>query len=410
MASQLLTISMITKEALAVLENNLVLAKAVNRQYDNKFALDGAKVGTTVNLRKPPRYTVTSGPALQVQDSVETYVPLTLTNQDHVDIAFSTQDLTLNIDEFSKRFLNPAMAALANKVDFNVGQLYSKVFNMVGTPGTVPATAAAALAVRQRLNEEAAPMDQDRALIVNPASEAGVVGGLTNLFNPAGTISRQFSNGAMGDNTLGFNWAMSQNIPVHTYGTSTSAGNPTTNGAQAGGTTPNSDATTGFNLTVNAITGTITKGTVVTLSNVFAVNPQNRSSTGTLRQFVVTADVAASATTIPIYPVPIFSGQFQNVTSTTGNIASGATVTLPNATGSLAHAQNIGLHKDAFALATADLVMPGGVDMAGRENYKGISMRFVRQYDINTDRLIARLDVLYGVQAIYPELACRLTS
>lgn len=393
-----------------VLRNNLVFSGVVNRDYDSQFARNGAKIGSTVNARKPPRYTVSEGPALQVQNATETYVPVTLNHQQHVDIAFSSADLTLNIDDFSTRFLRPAMIALANKVDMTgLTECYKGVYNMLGTPGSTPSTSKIVLQCGQRLDEEAAPVDDKRQLIINPATQVELADVIKGYFNPQSQVSEVFRTGRLAKNTLGFDWSMSQNIPHHTYGTSTSAANPTTDGAQSA-TGPNANASTGFNLTVNAITGTIKAGTVVTLSGVYAVNPQSRQSTGTLRQFVVTDDVAGSATTIPIFPAPVFSGAFQNVYSSTGNIANGATVTLPNSSGGASHPQNLAFHSDAFTLATADLVMPGGVHMGARENYEGLSLRVVQQYDINSDMFPCRIDILYGFATVYPELATRLTG
>lgn len=413
MSNNLLTISMITNEALRVLTNSLVFTRAVSRQYDDKFAIEGAKIGTTVNLRKPPRYVGRTGPALQVESSVETYVPLTLDTQFGVDMAFTTQDLTMNISDFSDRFIKPAVAAIANKIDYDGLQQFYNVYNLVGTPGqltdgaTTQAEAIAAiLAARQRLNEEAAPVDEQRSFVVDPATEVGIVGGLTNLFNPQGTISSIFKKGALGDSTLGFNFAMDQNTGVFTTGTATAF----TVSAQAGGSVQN-NAQTGFTLAVSSTSGTLTKGTVFTIPGVYAVNPQSRQSTGKLRNFVITADAAGSSTSLSIFPVPVFSGQFQNVTSSTGTIPTGTATILSGNSGSAAsYSQSIAFHKDAFALGTADLILPQGVDMAGRASADGMSIRLVRQYDINSDQLPCRLDVLYGWSTIYPELATRVTG
>lgn len=413
MANNLLTISMITNEALRVLTNSLVFTRAVSRQYDDKFAIEGAKIGTTVNLRKPPRYVGRTGPALQVESSVETYVPLTLDTQFGVDMAFTTQDLTMNISDFSDRFIKPAVAAIANKIDYDGLQQFYNVYNLVGTPGqltdgaTTQAEAIASiLAARQRLNEEAAPVDEQRSFVVDPATEVGIVGGLTNLFNPQGTISSIFKKGALGDSTLGFNFAMDQNTGVFTTGTATAF----TVSAQAGGSVQN-NAQTGFTLAVSSTSGTLTKGTVFTIPGVYAVNPQNRQSTGKLRNFVITSTAAGSSTSLSIFPVPVFSGQFQNVTSSTGTIPTGTATILSGSSGSAAsYSQSIAFHKDAFALGTADLILPQGVDMAGRASADGMSIRLVRQYDINSDQLPCRLDVLYGWSTIYPELATRVTG
>lgn len=412
MSNQLLTISMITNEALRVLINNCVFARSINRQYDDKFATEGAKIGTTINLRVPPRYVGRTGPALQVESSVETYTPLTLTTQFGVDMAFTTQDLTLNISDFSDRFIKPAVAAVANKIDYDGLQQFYNVYNLVGTPGqltgspTQAQSIAAILAARARLNQEAAPLDENRSIVVDPQTEVGIVGGLTNLFNPQGVISRIFEKGAMGDNTLGFSFAMDQNVGSYTTGTATAF----TVSAQSGSTVQ-TNQTTGFTLAVSSTSGTLTKGTVFQIPGVYAVNPQNRQSTGVLRNFVITADAGAGSTSLSVYPNPIFSGQFQNVTSSTGTIPSGTASIISGNSGSAAsYAQNIAYHKDAFAMATADLLLPQGVDMAARASADGFSIRMVRQYDINSDQLPTRLDVLYGFATCYPQLACRITG
>ena len=418
MANNLLTISMITNEALRVLQNQLVFTRAVSRQYDDKFAIEGAKIGTTINLRKPPRYVGRTGPALQIESSVETYVPLTLGTQFGVDMAFTTQDLTMNISDFSDRFIKPAVAAIANKIDYDGLQQFLNVYNLVGTPGqltdgaTTQAEATAAiLAARARLNQMAAPVDEERHFVVDPTVEVGIVSGLTNLFNPAGTISRIFQKGALGDSTLGFNFAMDQNVGNFTSGSFVVGTDTLAVASQAGGSVQD-NAQTSFTLSATVSNGkTLTAGTVFTIPGVYAVNPQNRQSTGSLANFVITSAVTGtgSSQNISVFPTPVFSGQFQNVTSTTGAIPSGNASVISGSNGSV-YPNAIAFHKDAFALGTADLILPQGVDMAGRSSADGLSIRLVRQYDINSDQLPCRLDVLYGWSTIYPELACRVTG
>ena len=418
MANNLLTISMITNEALRVLTNQLVFTRAVSRQYDDKFAIEGAKIGTTVNLRKPPRYVGRTGPALQIESSVETYVPLTLGTQFGVDMAFTTQDLTMNISDFSDRFIKPAVAAIANKIDYDGLQQFLNVYNMVGTPGqltdgaTTQAEATAAiLAARARLNQMAAPVDEDRHFVVDPTVEVGIVSGLTNLFNPAGTISRIFQKGALGDSTLGFNFAMDQNVGNFTSGSFVVGTDTLAVASQAGGSVQD-NAQTSFALSATVSSGkTLSVGTVFTIPGVYAVNPQNRQSTGSLANFVITSAVTGtgSAQNISVFPTPVFSGQFQNVTSTSGAIPSANASVISGSNGSV-YPNALAFHKDAFALGTADLLLPQGVDMAGRSSADGLSIRLVRQYDINSDQLPCRLDVLYGWSTIYPELACRITG
>ena len=417
-SNNLLTISMITNEALRVLQNQLVFTRAVSRQYDDKFAIEGAKIGTTINLRKPPRYVGRTGPALQIESAVETYVPLTLDTQFGVDMAFTTQDLTLNISDFSDRFIKPAVAAIANKIDYDGLQQFYNIFNMVSTPGqltdgaTTQAEATASiLAARARLNQMAAPVDEERHFVVDPTIEVGIVSGLTNFFNPQGTISRIFQKGALGDSTLGFNFAMDQNVGNFTAGTFRVGTDSFTPSAQAGGSVQNNAQTTFTMKATITNTYTVTKGTVFTIPGVYAVNPQNRQSTGSLANFVVTSTVTGTGSeqNVTIFPVPVFSGQFQNVTSSTGTIPNSAATIISGSAGN-SYPNALAFHKDAFALGTADLILPQGVDMAGRSSADGLSIRLVRQYDINSDQLPCRLDVLYGWSTIYPELACRVSG
>ena len=418
MANSLLTTSKITFECLDVLENSLGFAKAVNRDYDDQFAVNGAKIGSTVNVRKPPRYQVGSGPVIDPQATIDTYVPVTLTEQANVAMAFTSADLALNVDDFRERIIVPAMAALANRIDYlGTSTMYKQVANLVGTAGqltggSTTSTQAlnAILAAGQKLDENAAPIDDMRAAVISPATNTGLVQAQASLFNPAGTISRQFTKGALGDGVLGFNFARDQNIVAHTYGTST--GGTTGASAQGASNTVQSATDTAFTLTISALTGTITAGTTITLGNVYAVNPQSRVSTGALQNFVVTADVANGATSMSIFPYPVFSGPFQNVTSSTGSIAAGATIALVGSpSASTAYPMNLMFHKNAFTLACADLPLPQGNGESSRAASKaaGLSVRLVKGwYDARTDQHISRIDVLFGWKAIYPELACKL--
>ena len=390
------------------------MASKVTKKYSSEFAKSGAKVGASINIRKPPRYAVTSGPQLQVQDATETYMPITLTNQDHVDISFSSADLTLNINEFSDTFLKPAMATLANTIDLALTSLYAKVPDIVGTAGQLDAGTAtqanilAAIAsARRRLSENACPQD-GRMAVISPATEAGILPGLAALFNPASQISESYRKGSIGS-VFGIDFSMDQNIKTHTTGTMTSGTVNAGAAVQAFGTIQ-TDASTFFSFTTASTSGTFTVGTPVTIANVFNVNPQSRQSTGVLKNFVVVEAVSGSATTVKLWPVPINSGKDQNCSCSTATIAAGASGALTSipAVASDTRTQNLMFHKDAFALVTADLVIPDGVDRAAREVYDGISLRMVRDYDINTDQWPCRLDILYGVQAIYPELAVRL--
>jgi hypothetical protein len=389
---------MITRRALEILENNLVITRNVNRQYDDSFAQEGAKIGTTLRIRLPDRALVTDGAALQVQDDNEQFTTLTVSSQKHIGINFTTAELTMQLDDFAERVLKPRVSQLASSIDADVANAYQGIFASVGTPGTVPSTSLVLLQGQQKLNEAAAPMSP-RYATVNPAANAGLVEGMKGLFNPVSTISRQFKSGLMGEGILGYDeMAMSQSIKQHTTGTRTGAHTVTSTVSTQGATTI---AITGTG------TQTIKKGDVFTIANVFAVNPQTRESTGSLQQFVATADATASggAYTVSVSPAIYTSGQA--LATVDSFPQSGATVTFLGSA-STQYPQNLLYHKDAIAFATADLVMPQGVDMASRQVHNGISMRIVRQYDINNDRLPCRIDVLYGFSVIRPQLACRM--
>lgn len=391
---------MITRKALQVLENNLVITRNVNRQYDDSFAVTGAKIGSTLRIRLPDRALVTDGAALGVQDDNEQWTTLTVDTQKHIGVNFTTAEMAMSLDDFGDRVLKPRMSQLAASIDADVANAYTRIFNSVGTAGTTPATSAVLLAAQQRLNEYAAPMG-DRFATVDPAANAGLVEGLKGFFNPADTISKQFKSGMMGTGVLGYDEInMSQSIRKFTCGSR----------AATGATITTTVATQGQ--ATLAITGTGTQvikaGDVFTIANVFSVNPQTRESTGSLQQFVCTADNTASGgayTNVAISPA-IYTAS--NALATVDSFPQSGAAIIFVGTASTTYPQNLVYHKNAIAFATADLLLPQGVDMASRAVYNGISLRVVRQYDINNDRMPCRIDVLYGYNVIRPQLATRM--
>lgn len=399
MSNSLLTIDMITRKALQILENNLVITRNINRQYDDSFANTGAKIGSTLRIRLPDRALVTDGPALQVQDDQEQFTTLTVASQKHIGVNFTTAEMALSLDDFAERVLAPRISQLASSVDADVANAYASIYNLVGTAGTTPATSQVLLQGQQKLNEYAAPMSP-RYATVNPAANAGLVEGLKGFFNPADTISRQFKSGMMGTGVLGYDEInMSQSIRQFTTGSRTGAHTVTTTIAAQGATTI---AITGTG------TQTIKAGDVFTVAGVNSVNPQTRESTGSLQQFVVTADATASGgsyASVSISPAIYTSG---HALATVDAFPAASAVITFVGSASTVYPQNLIYHKDAITFATADLLLPQGVDMASRAVHNGISLRVVRQYDINNDRMPCRIDVLYGYKVIRPELATRL--
>ena len=402
MANSILTIDMITRKSLEILENNLVLTRNCNRQYDDSFAVEGAKIGSTLRVRLPDRALVTDGAALQVQDDNEQYTTLTVASQKHIGVNFTSAELTMQLDDFAERVLKPRISQLASSIDADVANSFQSIYSSVGTPGTTPATSLVLLQAQQKLNEYASPMN-DRYATVNPAANAGLVEGMKGFFNPTDTISRQFKQGMMGTGVLGYDEVnMSQSIRQFTTGSRSLSDTILVNGAVStqGQSTISIDGGTG--------SATVVVGDVFTIANVFSVNPQTRESTGSLQQFVVTAANTASSgswTSIAVSPAMYTSS---NALATINAFpADNAAVTFVGAA-STAYPQNLVYQKNAITFATADLLLPQGVDMASRQVHNGISLRVVRQYDINNDRMPCRIDVLYGYSVIRAPMAVRI--
>jgi len=413
MANNLLTISKITNEALMVLENELTFTSEVDRNYDDQFAVVGAKIGNTVNVRRPGRFIGTTGPALNVEDFNETSVPVTLSTQFHVDTQFTTQDLALSLDMFSDRVLKPAVAAIANKIDRDgLTTAKNNTANIVGSAGVAPTGLITYLSGQAYLDSEGAPRDGRRSCIVEPFTSATIVDSLKGLFSPQTAIAAQYTKGLMGRDSGGMNWKLDQNVVSQTFGSYSTATLACATTTATGFLTSGWASTSTIALTATTATAGLKQGDVITIANVYATNPQNRQSYGKLRNFVVTADVtvATSGTTsVTVSPAVISAGQFQNVSILSTSAT--AVVTPFNNTG-IVSPQNIIMHRNAFTLAVADLELPDGVHFAGRASDKeiGLSMRVVRQYTINNDSIPTRLDVLYGWAPLYPELACRVAA
>lgn len=397
MANSLLTPSMITREAVRLFVNSNAFIQNIDRQYDDAFARDGAKIGDTLRIRLPNDYVVRTGRVASLQDTAEKQVSLSVSTQQGVDLAFTSADLTLSLDDFSERILTPAMNNLAGAVALNVMSVAEGIPNLVfkdnGSGGIATPDASTWLLAGAKLDNNSAPRGT-RVIMMDPLSQARTVSSLAGLFNPQMKIADQYKTGQMSKDTLGFDWFMDQTVLKRTNGTFTAG---TVNGGSQTGTT----------LTVNAITGTLNKGDVITIAGVFAVNRVTKQSTGELQQFVVTANVAGGATSIPIYPA-ITPGTVAYGT-VTASPANGAALALIGGAG-VTFRKNIAYRPEAFTLATADLEMPKGVDAAARESYDGVSMRYVSQFDATNDQFIRRLDVLYGFVAPRGEWGCAVAD
>jgi len=412
MANTVVTPSMIAKEALFQLENNLVFGNLSYRAYEKEFS--GGQ-GSTVSIRKPVKFYTADGATRVNQDVEEKTTNVVVDQRKHVSWKFATQDLTLSIESYSERYIKPAMVTLANTIDKAGATLYRSVWNSVGTPGTTPATFAAVASAAQRLDEMAVPTDM-RRMAVNPAARYAIAGNQTTL-NAVGDKSKTAYQRAEVGEVAMFEMFSTQNIVNHTVGVAT--GTPLINGAAQNVTYA---AATGSNWSqslitdgwTNSTTGIVKAGDVFTIAGVYAVNPvPGEGTTGKtvlpyLQQFTVLADANSGATTGPatltISPPIITSGPFQTVSAAP---ADNAAMTVLG-TGGTSYPQNIGFQQNAFALVTVPLEMPDGAAFKARESANGLSVRVVKDYDIANDEDIIRIDVLYGWKAIYPDLAVRL--
>lgn len=397
MANTLLTIGAITREALALFRNSNAFIGEIDRQYDSSFARTGAKIGNTLRIRLPNDYTVRTGPTAVPQDTKENSTPLVVATQMGVDVAFSTAERTLNLDDYKERVLAPMINVLAGAVASNIilgsESIPHLVHNVDGSNNTTSPTAATWLAAQAKLTLNNAPM-MGRKAVLDPLTEARTVTSLSGLFNSQNEIGRQYMSGKMRD-ALGMEWFTDNTVIKHT--TAAYGALPTVAGANQSGNA----------ITVSAMTAPLNAGDIITFAGVYGVNRVTKQNDGTLRQFAVTANLLAGATSIPIYPalLPPVGGlavAYQTVSASPANGA--AIASAVNA--SEIYRKNFVMATGAVTMVTADLEIPGGVQEASRMEYSGISMRMVTFWNGVTDQTTTRLDILFGSAWLRPEWAC----
>lgn len=400
MSNTILTINMITREAVRLWKNTNAFMQSIDTQYDDQFARTGAKIGTSLRIRLPNDYTVRTGTAASVQDTTEQSTTLTLATQKGVDVSFSSAERTMSLDDYSKRILAPMVNNLAGAVAYDImsgveGGICNIVANQDAGFNILKPNAETYLNAGALLDNNSAPV-ANRKVVNSPITEARMVASLAGLLNPDREISRQYYTGRMYDG-LGYKWMKDQTVLTHTNGTLAPA-TDTVSGANQTGTT----------ITVAALNGSIAQGDIITFANVFAVNRITKQSTGQLRQFVATAAAAVGATSISIYPalIPAVGGQAVQYQTVDASPANGATIS-PALTlaASTSYRKNFAFVPEAVTMATADLELPRGVHEAAREQFDGVSMRMVTAYAVGTDQFITRLDILYGYLWVRPEWA-----
>ncbi len=397
----------ITRKALSILHNKLPFIKSINRQYDDSFAKSGAKNGGNLLIREPNQFITRSGATMDAQDITETTQTLTMATQHGVDINFTSVELTLSLDDLATRILEPAMAKLASKVESTVLKaIYKNVYNFTNTTHGTEPVLADVLAARAKLSQGLAPKS-DRNFLVDALSANKIITDGKSLFHAATEIERQYSEGLLG-RIGGFDFYESEMCPTHTNGTRTDT-TPTT---------PTASMTNGVSTilvsSISASGETFAAGDVFTVDGVYACNPETKDAYAHLQQFVVTSAATyagSGAVTLYVSPTIYISGALTSVVIVTSS-ATASVSNLDNGTNSGAanttYWQNLAYHKDAFTFVTADLEMPQGGAKGAREVYDGISLRFIRGYDIINDKHPARFDILYGYKTIRPQWACRV--
>lgn len=406
MANSILTPSIITKEALRILHAQSNFLTKINRQYDSRFAVNGAKIGTNLDVRLPNKFTVRTGSTYSAQNMVERKVSLPVATIKGVDCTITDTELTMSLNDFSDQFLKPAMNQLASDIEYSAMlAMYKSVPNAVGTVSTQIDYKKFQQA-GQKLTENLAP-SSDRTFLLNPSSRVEFSDAVKGLFQSSSNIDDQYREGMVG-RTGGFDVFENTMIPVHTTGTY--GGTPLTNGATQGSTgadnayvATSAIITDGWTVTTTVLNA----GDTITFAGCYEVHPETKVSTGVLKRFVVTANTVTDSSgnsTITVSPGVIAGGAYKNCSN---RIADGSEIVVLG-TSATAYGQNLAFHKDAFTFVSADLDIPKGVDMAARERFGNISMRFVRWFDGDAGEWKSRFDILHGMAALYPELACRL--
>ena len=414
MANQLLTDIKITRRSLAILHNKSTFLGTVSRQYDDQFQQENAKIGNQLKIRLPNQYNFRRGPVANMQATAETNVVLVLASIGGADMDFSDTDLSLSMEDFSDRILDPAVSMIIANVESDAFQMFKDVYQFTGTPGATPAGILPFLNAKTLLNQSLAPKGKGRKVQLDSVTSAAMANGMTNFFNPVSEISEQFLEGSMG-RASNFDFYENELVPVHTTGTMTGSGTAQVNSIGVGGNS----------VTIGGMTSgaTITQGTVFTMAGCNKVHPETKQTFGSLQQFVVTADAAAtgvytvagdgtvtlniSPPIIPVVAPPADQNAYANVTALPA-LATGGSVVFQGAA-STSYGQNLAYDKGAFVFVTGDMTLPKGMDMCYREVSEGISLRILRGFDIINNLYLSRLDLLYGYLTARPQLACRIT-
>jgi len=393
MSNTLTTIDMVTRESLRIAHEKLAFIGTIDRSYDSSYAKTGAKVGDTLRVRNPNQYVRRKGSrVMDVQDQAETTQNVTVATQDGVDMKFNSAELSLSIDELSRRYIEPAVSVLVSGIEGDVLSAVTKdVYNYTGTTTeVVGATDLDAVSqARAKLNRGLAPKE-NRCIQMDSVTMASVVGGGRALFHDGAQLSTAFKEGYLG-RFGGTNFYENDRTYFHV------------SGADHTTVTVNDAAIASGDTSLTTAGGTWSVGDTFTIADVFEVHPETKASYATLQQFVV---VTQSTNDITFSPAYITTGAKQNVNALP---VTGAAMVVYAGDG-VDYQSNLMYQKDAFTFVTADLPIMDDAIRCVRRMQDGLSIRCWQGSDIRNDELLLRLDILYGYKTLRPAWACRVNN
>lgn len=414
MSNVFVVTDLVAKESLRIAHEKCQFIGTVDRQYDDSFRYNsGAGVhGQTLRVKSPNMYTRRQGSRIMaVQDQPEVAQTITVATQDGVDMRFNSAELIQSVDsdgafdELSRKYIQPAISSLVSGIESDfIAYATKATYNVAGTAGSPPTDLVAVGAARAKLNQGLAPKDGNRFIQCDSVTMGGMVNGLKGLFQDSAQIKEQYREGMIGRTAMA-DWYENDRM-----WTLTNSDDVTGNTNAAAGVTD------GGNLVKIYTDIAIAKqsvGQVFTIAGVYSCHPETKASLGSLQQYVITV-VEPSTTGTTVSPPIYLTGPRQNVCSAAGaqlattDFNSKALTYVGAASGS--YVQNLMYHKEAFQFITADLPIFDEPQKCVRINKDGISLRCWMGTDIRNDELLMRVDILYGMAALRPAWACRITS
>lgn len=407
---------LVAKESLRIAHEKLQFIGTVDRQYDASFTSSGQspRHGATLRVRYPNQYTRRQGSrVMDVQEQSEATGTITVATQDGVDMRFNSQELIQSVnndgafDSLSKNYIEPAIASMCSGIESDFIAFATKAtYNVAGTAGSPPTDLAAIGAARAKLNQYLAPKDGNRYVQMDSVTMGGLVNGLKGLFQDSTQIREQYREGMIGRTGMA-DWYENDRMWTLTNGSDVTGTTDSTGlgSASSDGSYSSIDMHTTIATTAQAT------GSVFTIAGVYACHPETKAPYSSLQQFVITG-TSGNFTTIS--PAIYLTGPRKNVVSSSGSELTASTFNSATLTfvgsASTSYVQNLMYHKEAFQFVTADLPLFDDPQKCVLKRGDNLSLRVWMSSDIRNDELLMRVDILYGMAALRPQWACRVTS